>query len=207
MNNNYYNYTKKRFAFWAKFYDYTWLPINYLRKKTVDFCNLSKTQNILDVATGTGKLAAEFAKNINIKITGLDLSADMIVEAKKKYQQANLKFIVGDSTQMPFQDESFDLITISFALHEMPLEIAQKTILEIKRVLKKDGQFVIIDFTKNKKFLNILSYPFIKLFECQYYAPYLKFDLQNFLQQNGMIIKEEKLTLFSIAKLIKINKI
>lgn len=206
MPENYYNYTQKRFAFWAKFYDYTWLPINYLRMKTVNFCNLSKAENILDVATGTGKLAYKLAKNNKKNIIGIDLSAEMIAQAQKKYKLQNLKFIVEDCTKLPFNDRSFDLVTISFALHEMPLDIVKKTIIEIKRVLKNNGELVIIDFTKNNNFFNLLCYPFIKFFECPYYPEYLKFNLSNFLKQNNLIISQEKLVLFGIAKLSKIIK-
>ncbi len=202
--DSYYKYIKTRFKKWAKFYDLTWIFIGYLRKKTVEFSGISKDRKILDICTGTGDLAIEFARQGN-KVLGIDLSEDMIEIAKKKNKFENLKFEVGDATKLPFKNNSFDAITASFGLHEMPKEIMLKVLEEVKRVLKDNGQFIIIDFYKDKSLFFKIAYPFIKLFECRYYNNFIDLDLDSISRKHGFEIEKEKVVLGGVGRMMKLE--
>ncbi|MGI9593786.1 MAG: class I SAM-dependent methyltransferase, partial [Patiriisocius sp.] len=83
------------------------------RRKVLQMVKDHTPDSILDVATGTGDLAIEFAKRIKVeKIVGFDLSEGMLSMARKKVAQTPLEkkvtFIKGDSEAMPFKDNSFD---------------------------------------------------------------------------------------------------
>lgn len=204
--SDYYNYIKRRFGFWAKYYDLTWIFIGYLRKKTVEFASVDSHKKILDICTGTGDLALKFAKQGN-EVLGIDLSKEMIEVAKKKNRFNNLKFKTADATNLPFEDKSYGIVTVSFGLHEMPTNIMLKVLGEVRRVLKDRGQFIIIDFNKGKNLFFKIAYPFIKLFECKYYNDFINLDLNNILSEHSFKVEKEKVVLRGVGKMIKLNKI
>ena len=124
------------------------------RKKVVKLVGEKNPQQILDIATGTGDLAIMMAKLNPKKITGLDISAGMLEVGKQKIAKANLsdkiEMIVGDSENMPFEDNTFDAITVSFGVRNF--ENLDKGLTEILRVLKPGGKFVVLETSNPTKF-------------------------------------------------------
>ena len=91
------------------------------RKKVLATIIEHQPESILDIATGTGDLAVKFAEKTSAtKIIGLDLSEGMLSIARKKVTDNTLKntieFIKGDSEALPFSDNTFDAITVSFGI-------------------------------------------------------------------------------------------
>ena len=125
------------------------------RKKLVKSIAKISPANILDVATGTGDVAFQMARSLQPKkIIGLDLSSEMLKIADKKASAKNLDteivFTQGDSENLPFEDNSFDAVTVSFGVRNFEnLEIGLK---EMLRVTKKGGRVAILEFTKPRKF-------------------------------------------------------
>lgn len=125
------------------------------RKKVIKFVSEKNVENVLDIATGTGDLAIQFAEKTNAKrIVGLDLSDGMLSVARKKISgkpfSNKIEFIQGDSEALPFEDNSFDAITVSFGIRNF--ENLEKGLLEIHRVLRKGGVFVILETSVPTKF-------------------------------------------------------
>ncbi|MHC5308820.1 bifunctional demethylmenaquinone methyltransferase/2-methoxy-6-polyprenyl-1,4-benzoquinol methylase UbiE [Myroides sp. LJL116] len=124
------------------------------RKKVLKMVSQSNPVNILDIATGTGDLAILLSKSDALSITGLDLSAGMLEVGKQKVKALNLeskiKMIQGDSENLPFQDNSFDAITVGFGIRNF--ENLEKGLGEILRVLKPGGVFVILETSVPTKF-------------------------------------------------------
>tara|TARA_B100000963_G_scaffold79091_1_gene67243 strand:+ start:35709 stop:36422 length:714 start_codon:yes stop_codon:yes gene_type:complete len=116
------------------------------RKKIAKKLDNIKNGKILDIATGTGDLAIELKKKCSNKIYGIDVSEKMIEIANKKIRKSgfeNIKLYVGDSQKMPFQNNFFDAVTISFGVRNF--ENLNKCLSEIKRVLKKNGKLIILE--------------------------------------------------------------
>lgn len=118
------------------------------RKKVVKMIAGKKPESILDIATGTGDLAIKFASKTDAsKIVGLDLSEGMLSVAKKKLNSTSFSnkvtFVQGDSEALPFEDNTFDAITVSFGIRNF--ENLEKGLSEILRVLKPKGLFVILE--------------------------------------------------------------
>ena len=91
-------------------------------------------KSILDVGCGPGSVLVNL-KDRNIKLYGIDISENMIKEARKNLgQQAELK--VGDSEFIPWQDNSFDLVLCNASFHHYPNPI--KSLKEMVRVLKPE---------------------------------------------------------------------
>lgn len=124
------------------------------RKKVIRWVGETNPESILDIATGTGDLAIQFAENSKAKrIVGLDLSEGMLSVARKKAIKkdvAHIEFIKGDSEALPFEDQSFDAITVSFGIRNF--ENLEKGLSEIHRVLKTGGIFVILETSVPTKF-------------------------------------------------------
>jgi len=206
MDENYYLYTKKLFKKWAPFYNITEILTYRVRPQVVDFINAKYGSKILDIATGTGKQVFAFAKR-GYDIIGVDLSEDMLQIAKKTNKYANLEFIVADATNIPFDDNYFDVTCVSFALHDMPISIRKKVVGEMVRVTKTKGVIAIIDYNlpKNKIRKNLI-YHFIRFYESKYYPDFIKSDLHTLLQESGIKIEKELLIMFGAAIIIKGKK-
>ncbi len=132
------------------------------RKKVVKIIGKNNPKQILDIATGTGDLAIMMAGLNPDKIIGLDISAGMLDVGKQKIANANLsdtiEMIVGDSENIPFDDNSFDAITVSFGVRNFAN--LDKGLKEIKRVLKPGGTFVVLETSVPTKFLYKQGYRF-----------------------------------------------
>ena len=117
------------------------------RKKVVKMVKETQPKSILDIATGTGDLAINLAQTNAEKIVGLDISIGMLDIGKSKIKKRGLdntiEMILGDSENMPFEDNSFDAITVAFGVRNF--ETLEKGLKEIHRVLKPKGTFVILE--------------------------------------------------------------
>jgi len=113
-------------------------------KETLKF--LPQNPKILDVACGSGDMIAEWLKYTS-HIIGLDASGEMLKIAKKRF--SNIPFYQGLAQNLPFDNDSFDCLSISFGLRNI-IE-TQKAISEFHRVLKQNGILLILEFTKSEK--------------------------------------------------------
>lgn len=112
---------------------------------------LKGDERVLDVGCGTGTLALLIKKTYpKTSITGLDPDPKILQIAKQKALQAKaeISYKIGFSTQLPYDDKSFDRVFSSMVFHHLINEEKQKTALEIFRVLRPGGEFHIADFGK-----------------------------------------------------------
>lgn len=160
----------------------------FIKKICVKNLKILPDYKILDLCCGTGDIA-NLIKQEQPKcdVIGLDFSEKMLEIAKNKV--SGVKFIQGDATDLPFDDNFFDIVTMAFGLRN--IQNTQKAIFEIQRVLKPNGQFLHLDFGE-KNIINslydktILS--FIKLFTDDIFAyRYLIESKKTFLEPDGLI--------------------
>lgn len=118
------------------------------RKELFRHLKVANNANALDVCCGTGDLAIELANRIPAgRVTGLDFNQDMLDLAFTKTKQiGNLFLIKGDAMALPFDDNTFDIVTIGFGLRNVP--DADQALSEIYRVLKPGGQFVSLEMSQ-----------------------------------------------------------
>ncbi len=123
------------------------------RKKVVALVAKKNPDTILDIATGTGDLAIMMTNTTATTIVGLDLSAGMLDVGKKKIEAKQLsnriEMVLGDSENIPFAENHFDAITVSFGIRNF--ENLEKGLSEILRVLKPNGIFVILETSVPEK--------------------------------------------------------
>ena len=118
------------------------------RHEMVNQLQVKATANALDVCCGTGDLAIELAKRIpNGRITGIDFNHKMLKLAFEKTKMiGNLVLVQGDAMHLPFDDNTFDIVTIGFGLRNVP--DADQALSEIYRVLKPGGQFASLEMSQ-----------------------------------------------------------
>lgn len=124
------------------------------RKKVLKLVDNQSPETLLDIATGTGDLAILLSKTQASKIVGLDLSEGMLAVGKEKVKALQLdhriQMIQGDSENLPFEDNSFDAITVAFGIRNF--ENLEKGLSEILRVMQPNGIFVILETSVPTKF-------------------------------------------------------
>jgi demethylmenaquinone methyltransferase/2-methoxy-6-polyprenyl-1,4-benzoquinol methylase len=105
---------------------------------------------ILDVATGTADLAIELSKIPESKIIGIDISRGMLDRGDIKIEQLKLNERItlqqADSENLPFKDNTFDAITVSFGVRNF--ESLENGMKEMLRVLKPGGMLAVLEFSK-----------------------------------------------------------
>ena len=117
------------------------------RKRVVAILKKKKPEMLLDIATGTGDLAINLVQTGAKKIVGLDISPGMLEVGKKKVlakqMEKTIEMIEGDSENLPFEDNTFDAVTVAFGVRNF--ETLEKGLSEIYRVLKPTGTFVVLE--------------------------------------------------------------
>ncbi len=185
-------YNNAFFAKWATLYDYEKYFLTPLRRKAAKFLNFKPPKKILDVATGTGAQAYELAK-LGHEVIGIDLSSEMLEQAKKKSsKELKLSFRQADATNLPFKNGKFDATSISLGFHDMPYEVDIKVLKEIKRVTKRGGKILIVDYNEPKKHKAAkLAFPLINFYETKNWRPFIERGLESLLNDVGLEVKKE----------------
>ena len=123
------------------------------RKKLIDLSLPLSQAPSLDIATGTGDMIVELLKNdFPQTIVGIDISKNMIDEAKKKIPNTSTSDIIlllGDAHTLPFQNDFFGFVTITFGIRNF--HSPNLALNEFKRVLKPGGKIAILDIFKSEK--------------------------------------------------------
>ena len=119
------------------------------RKKAARIAARFGGKRWIDVCTGTGETAVYLSQLApkGTKVQGVDFSNSMLAEARKKPAAEKIEFLTADIKELPFKDESIDVITISFATRNINLnrEVLIQSFAEFRRVLKPDGLFVNLE--------------------------------------------------------------
>lgn len=137
----------------------------YWRKKLVKWSDVKDTDRILDIATGTGDLAFDFYYKQGAfyrkQVTGVDFCEPMLEVARQKAtkRKAEIDFTFGDACNLQFDDETFDVVSISYGLRNV--ENTKKAIQEMYRILKPGGRMMILETGSESRGL---MGPFVKFY-------------------------------------------
>lgn len=149
-----------------------------------------KDKDVLEIATGPGLLAKHVALAAHTMIA-TDYSEGMIKEARKGSYPDNLTFEVADATNLPYEDDSFDVVLIANALHVMP-EPA-KALEEIDRVLKEKGILIAPNFVNHKGgFVSRLWSGILEIAGIKFDHQWTTDEYCAFLEENGWRVKNCK---------------
>ncbi len=125
-------------------FDHLW------RRKAVALSGIRPGEQVLDVCTGTGELAFMLSRKVGPRgsVTGADFCEEMLARARTKTRgrYANLSYLLSDAKQLPFPDNTFDAVTVSFGMRNIP--DTGLALREIKRVLRPGGKFICLELTR-----------------------------------------------------------
>jgi demethylmenaquinone methyltransferase/2-methoxy-6-polyprenyl-1,4-benzoquinol methylase len=130
------------------------------RKVAVNKIASRHPQHLLDVATGTGDFSVQLCRSIHPEsITGFDLSAGMLEIGRRKVAERGLDKIIsfkeGNCLDMPFDDNSFDAVTVAFGVRNF--EHIEQGYAQMLRVLRPGGMLCVVE-------LSTPTCPFIRFF-------------------------------------------
>ena len=192
------------------------------RKRAVKILSELKPKIILDVACGTADFAIEIAKLNPEKITGIDLSENMLAIGRNKIQKKNLtdkiELIAGDCESLPFTDNKFDAVTVGFGVRNFMNPL--KGLKEINRVMKPAGKLAVLEFSKPENILVSKLFNFYFRIFCPFIGgliskdrnayKYLQFSVEKFpdgkkflalMETAGFIETFQKKLTFGIASI------
>ena len=121
------------------------------KRRVAELAAVKPGQCALDLCCGTGDLALALAQ-LGAEATGLDFSSQMLEVAETRRQKnsklkvQSLKFIQGDAQQIPFPDNSFDIVTVGYGLRN--LTSWETGLDEMLRVAKPGARLIVLDFGK-----------------------------------------------------------
>ena len=126
----------------------------YWRKRAIKLLKKAQPRVILDIATGTGDFAIEALALKPEKIIGVDISEGMLAVGRQKIQklgkQGTIELRTGDSESLPFTNNYFDAVIVSFGVRNFENLLAGLT--DMQRVMKPEGTCVVVEFSKPKAF-------------------------------------------------------
>lgn len=133
------------YRFAARLYDAIFEPMNHgLRLLGLRMYVPPRGAAVLDVGCGTGSHLAVYQR-FGCRLHGIDHSPGMLAQARARLgHAADLR--LGDARELPYSDDSFNLVIAMLALHEMEPEMRSAVLGEMKRVMALDGRMLLIDF-------------------------------------------------------------
>ncbi len=128
---------------------------SWRRKAVGSISGIFSEPRILDVATGTGDLAIEALKLNPVKITGIDISLKMLEKGTEKISakglSSKIELIEGDSENIAFPDQSFDISMSAFGVRNFTDTL--KGLSEMNRILSPGGVIMVLEFSRPNNFI------------------------------------------------------
>lgn len=197
----YYAWSARVYALFAYGYDLAALPLVRLRRVVVDIVDPGPGSRVLDVATGTGSQALAFAHSAR-EVIGVDLSEAMLRVARRKCHVPNVSFLRADATALPFDNMSFDVACISFALHEMPASVRDRVLREMVRVTRVGGTVVVVDHAPPRDRITRITHRLVRLYEAQAYEDFVRSDLAALMRGAGIEVRADVRVLLGVAVVV-----
>jgi len=130
------------------------------RSFVVERCGEVVSSWMLDLACGTGEIAAQFKKrNPQSQVVGADFSRNMLARAARTFSDTEIDWLACDANQLPYRESTFSAVSFGYLLRNVDDSLI--VLKEVYRVLAKGGRAVCLDTTPPEK--NMI-YPFIRLY-------------------------------------------
>lgn len=187
------------------------LVLRDVRAYVAELAGMKVGDKVLDVCCGTGDQICHYAQK-GIIATGVDQNPSVIELAERNRERRDFQdvsFFIASATALPFPDGYFDGASISLGLHEMTRNERDVAVSEMKRVVKKGGALIFIDFQvplpKNSVAYLIRVVEFIAGRDNhRRFRDYIEQGgLGQILRQNGLTPQKQTILKFGVLKVIR----
>jgi phosphatidylethanolamine/phosphatidyl-N-methylethanolamine N-methyltransferase len=162
------------------------------RRKAIQFAKIQSSEKVLEVGVGTGLTFRHLPENIDF--TGVDLSEKMLEQASKKAKKLGLNYTLKqmNATKLEFPNESFDLVICAHFLSATSNPLP--ALLEIKRVVKKNGRVLLVNNLQRHDIFSKILEPLVQRIGIS-----LKLSLEDLCRESGFkVLKRERVSLLPI---------
>ncbi len=174
---------------------------NIIKKLAVDELDLKDGQKVLDICCGTGDIGKILSNTKHkLDVIGVDFSDNMLQICRRNSRQYT-DLIKADATDLPFENNEFDIITMTFGLRN--IQDRKRAIQEVHRVLKPNGQMLHLDFGKKNfpsKVFDFISKIGIRLFYGNKLPYEYLINSKNEFPEPDLLIKEFEAENFKLRK-------
>lgn len=146
---------KERYDKISRFYDYfAGVFEKKYRNMTLERLDIKRGQTVLEIGFGTGHCLKQMAESVGEegRVYGIDISSGMLEVSKQRLEEAGLldrvKLYCGDALKMPYGDNKFDAVFMSFTLELFDTPEIPKVLDKIERVLKANGRLGVVSMSK-----------------------------------------------------------
>lgn len=165
-----------------------------LHAKILETKKLKGTETILDIGAGTGTLAILLKETYpTLNITAADPDENILAVARRKAlkQRCDITFVQSGAEKLPFKNSSFDFVFTTLTFHHIPLEIKHLALKEIHRVLKPQGQLILVDIGKPKNIMWKFLLHLESIVETNaYMKDNLEGNIPKFMKQHAFAVTE-----------------
>lgn len=116
--------------------------LNFWASKIAHYGSIDKDSKVLDIGCGTGRFSKALAEITGAQVYAIDPSQEMLDKAKKKDKNKNIEWSKGKAEDLPFPDEYFDCVYMTFVFHQ--IKDRKRAVQEMHRVLKKEGKCLVM---------------------------------------------------------------
>jgi ubiquinone/menaquinone biosynthesis C-methylase UbiE len=144
------------------------MPEESLKRRLIERANVQAGQRVQDLGCGTGTLAVMINQAVpGAEITGLDADEQVLSIANSKAEKAhlNIKWDHGFAYDLPYPDNSFDVVVSSLVTHHLTGIDKVRSFKEVYRILRPAGRFYIVDFGRPFSAITRLQAAVLKKFE------------------------------------------
>ena len=147
---------KKLYDRISRFYDLFAFPEGKYRDRVLELLSIKTGETVLEIGFGTGDALVKMAELVGEegKVYGVDISSGMMEVSKRRLRKAGLldrvELYCGDASKLPYEDNKFDAVFMSFTLELFDTPEIPKVLGEVKRVLKSGGRFGVVSMSKGE---------------------------------------------------------
>lgn len=159
---------KKAYDRISRFYDYfAGVFEKKYRNRALELLNIKKGETVLEIGFGTGHCLKKMAELVGEegKVYGIDISSGMLEVSKWRLEKVGLldrvELYCGDASKLPYEDNKFDAVFMSFTLELFDTPEIPKVLNEIKRVLKLGGRLGVVSMSKEGEGLLMRLYEWL----------------------------------------------
>jgi len=115
-------------------------------KETINLSKLMKNKKVLEIGVGNGKTLHAILKQNPKSVVAMDFSSESLNICRKIFRGKNISFVKADITNLPFENEEFDMVVCYYVLNNLLKKERKKAVNEIIRVIKTKGKLLFEDF-------------------------------------------------------------